>query len=52
MLLVSPDDPRAMGRAVAELMAAPEKCHRLGEGVRMLLQSLTWERLLASAGES
>jgi glycosyltransferase involved in cell wall biosynthesis len=47
-LLVPPQDPRALHRALAQLLSDPELCERLGNsGQRRALERFTVERMIA-----
>jgi glycosyltransferase involved in cell wall biosynthesis len=47
-LLVPPQDPRALHRALAQLLSNPELCERLGvSGQRRALERFTVKRMIA-----
>ena len=52
-LLVPVADPRALARALIELLSAPEHCSRMGEEARRWSQTeFSWNRIAALTGES
>ena len=47
ILLVPPDDPRAISRAAQRLHRDPELKRRIGQGAAALAQQFTWTQIAA-----
>jgi glycosyltransferase involved in cell wall biosynthesis len=51
ILLIPPEDPAALARALGRVLAEPETRARLEEGARWLAEIFAWERIAAQVEE-